>query len=242
MTVSVWWLIAALIVSVALEVLVVRVATAACLSYAPLSGDETDSVTYQRSLFTPGERALLGVWGGLVAAGLLWWLGAAYDSGWLVALGLLAWLGALAWDVWTWERVAASVKFVSWRRGWQHSTRRVPVSQVHQLHVVEKESVVPLGLARVRIAACYIALEMADGKAIKLPRTAVIGGLERVENVANFVRLQMQMVEDTRKRVAAEKRAEARRAGKPSPDEERDLRKELIKLRRQAAGRGTPEA
>lgn len=242
MTVSVWWLVAALIAAVALELLVVRVVTAVHLSYAPLSGDETDSVVYQRSLFTPGETTLLGVWGGLVAAGLLWWLGAAYDSGWLIALGFLAWLGATGWDLWTWERVAASVKFVSWRRGWQHSTRRVPVAQVRELHVVEKESVLPLGFARVRFAACYIALEMADGKAIKLPRTAVIGGLERVENVANFVRLQMQMVEDTRKRVAAEKRAEARRAGKPSPDEERELRKELVKLRRQTAGRGNPEA
>lgn len=242
MTVSFWWLVAALIVAVALEVLVVRVATAVHLSYSPLSGDETDSVTYQRSLFTPGDPALWWVWGGLAAGGLLWWLGAAFDSGWLIALGWLAWLGATGWDLWTWERVGASVKFVSWRRGWQHSTRRLPVSQVRQLHVVEKESVLPLGFARVRLAACYIALEMADGKAIKLPRTAVIGGLERVENLANFVRLQMQMVEDTRKRVAAEKRAEARRAGKPPPDEERELRKELIKLRRQTAGRSTPDA
>lgn len=242
MSVSLWWLIAAVLAAVALEQLVVRVAAAVHLSFAPLSEDQTDSVVYQRSIFTPGERDLAFVWGGLLAAGLLWWLGASFDNGWVSAVGWLAWLGAAGWDAWTWERAAASVKYVSWRRGWQQSTRRVPVSQVRQLHVVEKESVLPVGIGRLRLVACYIALEMADGKAIKLPRTGVIGGLEKVENLANFVRVQMQMVEDTRKRAAAEKRSEARRAGKPSPDEERELRKELIKLRRQAAGRGTPEA
>lgn len=233
MTVSPWWLPACVLGAAALEQVVVRVAGAVSLSYAPLSGDQTDSVGYQRSLMTPGDPALYAAWAGLAAAGALWWAGAAASMGWLMALGWLAWLGATGWDLWTWERVAASVKLVSWRRGWQHSTRRVPVAQIKQVHVVEKPSFINLGLLRLHHTACYIALEMVDGKAIKLPRTAVLGGLARVENVANFVRLQMQMIEDTRRRVAAEKRSEARKAGKPVPtDADRELRKRLVELRR----------
>lgn len=238
MTASLWWIPIGVLGAVALEQAVVRIGGAVSLSYAPLSGDQTDSVSYQRSLITPGDPALHGVWAGLVGAGLLWWAGAAYDMGWLIGLGWLAWLGATGWDLWTWERVAGSVKLVSWRRGWQHSVRRVPVSQIKQLHVVEKTHYIHLGLARLHHTACYIALEMMDGKAIKLPRTAVLGGLAGVEDVANFIRLQMQMVEDTRKRAAAEKRNEARRAGKPVPsDAERELRKRLLALRQRAASK-----
>lgn len=235
MILSVCWLLFSICAAVAAEMLVARGAAAVALSYAPLSGDQTDSVTYQRSQLTPGEPALRAVWAGTAAAGALFWAAATFDMGWFYLLGLLAWLAALAWDAWTWERAAASVKFVSWRRGWQHSTRRVPVAQVSEVHVVEKPSALNFGLFKLRYAACYVALQMSDGKAIKLPRTATLGDLNRVEDYANFVRLQMQMVDDTRKRVAAEKRAEARRAGLPDPDAERELRKRLAELRQAGA-------
>ena len=214
-------LLACIAGAVLLEQLVVRITRAVLLSAAPLSGEHMDSFLYERSLWTPGEKDLVALWLALLAAGALTWSAFSFDMTWLLGLAALAWLGALAWDLWTWERVAASVKFVTWRRGWQHSARRVPISKLAEVHVTEKSFLGPLGV-------CYLALETDDGKAVKLPRTGLPGGLGRVENVANFVRLQMQQVEDLRKRVANERK----RAGKPPIDPtEIELRKRLKALR-----------
>ncbi|MCM5679276.1 hypothetical protein M8A51_06995 [Schlegelella sp. S2-27] len=204
-----------------LEQLIVRIAKAVMLAATPLSGEHTDSFLYERSIWTPGEKDLIPLWLALAAAGGLAWAAWSFDLGWLSGLAALAWLAAIGWDLWTWERVAASVKFVTWRRGWQQSARRVPVSHLAEVHVHEKAMFGPFG-------ACYLALETDDGKAVKLPRTGVPGGLGKVENVANFVRLQMQQVEDLRHRVANERK----RAGKPPIDpSERELRERLKALR-----------
>lgn len=202
---------------------VVRAVKAVQLSASPLSGEHMDSFVYERTLLAVSETDMLWTWAALLAAGAGWW-GYAQglpEAAWFGVAGLLAWLGAVGWDLWCWERVAASVKFVTWRRGWQHSPRRVPVSRLTELHVVEKPG--PLGLG-----TCYIALQMDDGKAIKLPRTSVPLQLRRVEDVANFVRLQMQQVEEMRRRTANERRRE----GKPVLDaQERELRQRLKALR-----------
>lgn len=222
MEVLVATLVAVAIVAM-LEVGTAKAVRAVQLSASPLSGEAMDSFVYERSLLTP-ERDLYIVWAGLIAAGLLASLAWSWGQGWLYALALLAWLAALGWDLWTWERAAASVKHVSWRRGWKHSTRQVPVSQVNEVHVVEKPGLGPLGL-------CYIALTLADGKAVKLPRTAALGGLGRVEDVANFIRLQMQQVQEMRERRANEKRRERARK-EPKDPVERELRRKLVELRR----------
>lgn len=213
----------AVAIAAALEVGAAKGLRALQLSVAPLSGDTLDSFLYERSLLTP-ERDLLGVWTGLVAAGALGAAAWSFGMGWLYALALLAWLAALGWDLWTWERAAASVKYVSWRRGWKHSTRQVPVSHVTEVHVVEKPGLGPLGI-------CCIALTLQDGKAVKLPRTAALGGLGRVEDVANFIRLQMQQVQEMRERRANEKRRERARR-EPRDPVERELRRKLVELRR----------
>jgi hypothetical protein len=206
-----------------LEVGAAKAVRAVQLSAAPLSGDAMDSFVYERSLLTP-ERDLYIVWAGLIGAGLLGGLAWSFGPGWLYALALLVWVAALGWDLWTWERAAASVKHVSWRRGWKHSTRQVPVSHIHEVHVVEKPGLGPLGV-------CYIALTLADGKAVKLPRTSTLGSLGRVEDVANFIRLQMQQVQEMRERRANEKRRERARK-EPKDPVERELRRRLIELRR----------
>ena len=46
---------------------------------------------------------------------------------------------------------------------------------------------------------------------------ALVGGEARLEEVAHFVRMQMDLVADNRRRAAADKRAAARRARQPPP-------------------------
>lgn len=199
------------VVAVLLEQAVVRGVRAALLAHQPLSGEHTDSVVYERSLWTPGERELLPVRLALLASGLLAAVALARDD-WPLWPALLAWAFALGWDMWTWERVAASVKFVSWRRGWRKSARRVAVSELREVLVVERKRPAK-GSARLGPAACQLVLMLSGGKAVKLPRTgSALGGEEKVENLANFVRLQMDVVADNRRRAVADKRAALRRA------------------------------
>ncbi|AKJ27018.1 PH domain-containing protein [Caldimonas brevitalea] len=204
-----------------LEQLTVRGIRAVQLSAAPLSGDHVDSVYYERSAWTPGERDNIVLWLALGTAGGALWASMLFDIR-TALLAVPAWLAALGWDLWRWERAAASVKFVSWRRGWRQSARRVPVSRLASVDVHEKPVLGPLSV-------CSLRLTLDDGKVVKLPRTCSLGGLDRVEDVANFIRLQMQQVEELRRRRANEQR---RQVG-PRPDAaERELRERLKALRR----------
>ncbi|WP_019561531.1 PH domain-containing protein [Caldimonas manganoxidans] len=216
-------MLAAVALAALLEVGVIKALRGVQLAASPLSGEGLDSFVYDRSLLTP-QRDLAIVWAGLILAGVLGACAWVFDRPGLWVPAGLAWCAALGWDWWTWERAAASVKSVSWRRGWRHSTRRVPVSRVAEVHVVEKRWLGPLG-------TCYIALTLDDGKAVKLPHTATLGGLSRVEDVANFIRLQIQQVRELQQRRANERRrARARR--EPKDPQERELRRKLVELRR----------
>ena len=204
------------LLSVAVAVLLQRGAVrglrAVWLAHEPVSGDHTDSVVYHRSLWTPGEPQVLVAAGLLLASGLAAAAGLQFQGWPLWSAGVL-WLGAVAWDLWTWERVAASVKFVSWRRGWRQSARRVAVSDLSEVNVVERRPRASRIPVWARPSACYLALVMRDGKAVKLPRTgALFGGEAEIERLANFVRMQMDVVADNRRRAAADKRSAARRA------------------------------
>lgn len=201
-------------VAVAAERGVVRVLRAAWLAHEPLSGEHTDSVLYHRSLWTPGPPDVLAMLAALAASGAL--LAASLQwQGWLLYPAMLLWLGALAWDLWSWERVAGSVKFVSWRRGWRQSARRVPVSELREVSVVERRPWQALPRA-LQLPQCYLVLMLADGKAVKLPRTgALFGGEAGVETLANFIRMQMDVVADNRRRAVADKRSAARQARLP---------------------------
>jgi len=198
--------IAAALVAATFEQLAAAGVRALLLSARPLSGEHSDSRVYQRQLCSPGELQLWPAWALLAAVGAAVAAAAAPSgSGWLWLVAVLGWLGALAWDLWVWERVAASVKFITWRRGWRRGPRRVAVSDLREVYVIEK-LVGPAWLPW-RPHLSYLALMQRNGKAIKLPRTgSAFGGTGRVEELANFVRLQMAQVDETRKRIAAEKR------------------------------------
>lgn len=207
--------VACIAAAVALERAVQQGLRAAWLAHEPLSGEHTDSVVYHRSLWTPGEADLLGVAGLLALSGALAAASLFGGTGSLW-LALPAWLAALALDLARWQRVAASVKFVSWRRGWRRSARRIAVSDLREVSVVERSAFGSRWPALARPRVGYVALLLRNGKAVKLPRNgALFGGDTEVERLANFVRLQMDMVADNRRRAAADKRAALRRAMQP---------------------------
>jgi hypothetical protein len=207
----------AAIAAVLLERVVVLGLRALWLRMRPVSGEHADSFVYQRNLWAPDQPDTLAVAAALVCSGLLLAAQLRGITGLLPAAALL-WLGALAWDLWAWERVAASVKFVSWQRGWRKSARRVAISDLREVRVSEKRRLgrdLPSYLVP---ATCSLVLVLSDGKAVRLPRTgSLFGGAASVQKLADFVHMQMDMVADNRRRAAADKRAAARRAMQPPP-------------------------
>ena len=79
-----WFLCLAL--AIVLELLVAKLVRAVQLSASPLSGENTDSFVYHRSIFTPGEASLAPVWAGLVVAGGSLWASWGFGVGWLLGL------------------------------------------------------------------------------------------------------------------------------------------------------------
>lgn len=197
------------------ERLVVRAVRGALLAVNPVSGDHTDAAVYHRNLTALSERDMQLVALALVASGVS--MAAAWHfAAWPVWPSLLLWAAALGWDLWTWERAAGSVKFVSWRRGWKQSVRRAAVSDLQEVNVTVRRHEKPPLPAWLLPPSCYLTLIMRNGQAVRLPRTgAWLGGEAQIENLANFVRLQIEVVADNRRRAAADKRSEARRAALP---------------------------
>lgn len=210
------WLLAAA-TAVLLERTAMRGLCALWLKKRPISGEHVDSCVYQRNLWAPDQADTLAVAAALACSGVLAAYGLQGNTEWLEMAALL-WLAALGWDLWSWERVAAGVKFVSWRRGWRKSVRRVAVSDLREVRVSERR---PLGRLLPSFAVpstCRLVLVLRDGKAVKLPSTgSLFGGARSVQQLADFVRLQVNLVADNRRRAAADKRAEARRAMQPPP-------------------------
>jgi hypothetical protein len=207
----------AAIAAVLLERVVVFALRALWLRIKPVSGEHADSCVYQRNLWAPDQPDTLAVAAALVCSGLL--LAAQLqDITGLIPAAALLWLGALAWDLWAWERVAASVKFVSWQRGWRKSARRVAISDLREVHVSEKRRI-GRGLPSCLVPATRsLVLVLSNGKAVRLPRTGTLfGGAASVQKLVDFVQMQMDMVADNRRRAAADKRAAARRAMQPPP-------------------------
>lgn len=210
---ALWWLFGAA-VAVLAQRQAVRSVRAVLLSREPLSGEHTDSCVYHRSPWALDHAEGWGVMGLVAISGVI--AAAALQGGaWLLVPAELIWLASIVWELWVWERAAASVKFVSWRRGWRQSTRRVAVSELREVHLAERyPAFLPAWLpTSLRPGTVKLTLLMRDGKAIKLPRSGTLfGGTAELEQFANFVRMQMDVVADNRRRAAAEKRAARRQA------------------------------
>lgn len=231
-------LLVMLVLVTGVQRLLSRLIRAVLLSYAPLSGDHSDSVVYHRSLLTPGDVDNRVIWAFITASGVFTWLALRGDGrwGWPAFLALL---GALAWDLWTWERAAVSVRRVSWRRGWKKSVRRVPVSQVADVVVAEKPLPWLGGILGHRLGSCHLRLQLYTGDAVRLPRTSALTDAALLEDVANFLRLQMGAADEEKRRNAQE-RKRRREPGTALPEsEQEELRLRLLQLRREG-GSETP--
>jgi hypothetical protein len=227
-------LVVAMLIAFGVEQGLARIVKTVLLSYEPLSGDQTDSAVMHRSLLTPGSADNHRLWAALLGAGLAFW--AAWRLGvWWAAAGVVLVAAALAWDLWTWERAAVGVRRVSWRQGWQKSVRNVPVSQVREVELVEKPGWSALGPLADKLGACYLRLRLHTGDSLKLPRTSTLTGRNGLEDMANFLRMQMALADEEKQRLAKDQQ----RAAKPALSaDDQALRRKLIELRR--AGGGTP--
>jgi hypothetical protein len=176
---------------------------------------------------------------GLLASGLLSGLGLLLHP-LLFVLAAAAMVATLAWELKTWECVAVSPWQVAWRRGWRRSIRRLPMVQIARIHMVERELSRRHGWIAHRwgrlLGSCYLALELHNGRAVKLPRTALISGRAAVERAAQFLRKRKRLSE--RERIAAlhEQRRANRRARRLMPDAgDQAFRRDLAQLRRTQA-------
>ncbi len=231
-------LVVMLVLVTGVQRLLSRLVRAVLLSYSPLSGDHSDSVVYHRSLLTPGDLDNRVIWALITASGVFTWLALRGDGrwGWPAFLALL---GALAWDLWTWERAAVSVRRVSWRRGWKKSVRRVPVSQVADVVVAEKPLPWLGGSLGHRLGSCHLRLQLYTGDAVRLPRTSALTDAALLEDVANFLRLQMGAADEEKRRNAQERRRR-REPGTALPEsEQEELRLRLLQLRREGGSEPT---
>jgi hypothetical protein len=212
-------LLLALTGCLAVERVLVHAIRALLMAAWPMIGGQEASAgrlaRYERSVFTLGAAEARTVLVALLLAGLGLWLGWGGSPAWTGA-GLLAFALALAWDLWTWECVEVSRWQLAWRRGWRHSVRRLPLVQVAEVHVVERRARLPgrwlpRHLGRV-LGASYLAVELHNGRAIKLPRTALASGGAAVEQVAHHLQRHLRVVERQRRLATREQLRAMRRA------------------------------
>lgn len=203
----------------------------------PLVSSLDNAIFYQRSLLTFASRAVRRLWLLLGAAALAATLALLWHGlFWLPAVLLLAW--ALQQDLAHWECVAVSPWQVAWRRGWQRSIRRLPLTQVARVHLVERELARRHGwIARWAgrpLGSCYLALELHNGRAVKLPRTDWLSGRAAVERAARFLRQRQRSAERERRQSLLVRRQVRREPGlrRPIESRERTLQRELADLRR----------
>lgn len=202
----------------------------------PLVSAVDQTVSYHRSLAALTAADVRRTWRGLIGAGLLAACGLLLSPlCFLPALLLLGW--ALKHELDTWECVAVSPWQVAWRRGWRRSIRRLPLVQVARVHLVERALPARHGwFARHwgrELGSCYLALELHNGRAVKLPRTSLLADRAVVEHAARFLRRRLREAERERRQALRDHQRATRRARRLLPDaRERSLQRELAALRR----------
>lgn len=205
-------------------------ATPAHSPHAPLA-------RYERTLLTPYNSDVRWVRAGLMLAGLAGWLTQAWHpAAWTIAIA--AWLMALAWDLWTWEGVTAGTERIVWRRGLQRSARTLRLSQIAEVYAVERPGrglwAALLNRLGLQGGTAYLAVELHNGRAAKLPRTDRWLGVQGVRQLAHHVRLRQQIDAYERRQTQYDELIAQRRAPRLLPDPvDLALKRELVALRRQ---------
>lgn len=181
----------------------------AFLGRRPLSGEAADCRVYHRNPWALDRPAAWAVLAATVASGLLAATAMAGDARWW-APALLLWLGALALDLQAWDRVACGMHTVAWRRGWRKPRRRLRVAELRGVRVTRGHAWGRRLPAWLQPGSCRLSLELADGSAVELPRTGhSFGGRKAVQEMAAFLRLQIEDHRSAERQEAGARRAAA---------------------------------
>ncbi len=233
-----------LALAVAGHVLLSRGAKTLLAAMQPLATGEPEVAGYERRVYGTADRAMLEVVGVVLAAGLLLWIGSSWSLGLVTALGVLVLLGALALDLVRWERVTVSANYVWFQRGLGHKVHQVAIENIRDVTVTEADAsgVTLRHLNRNRI--CRLNMRMKDKRMVALPKTDAHAELDAVETLANHIRTRQQLAGDQAavRRSEAEGRTAAARAAQQPASTDRELMRELRRLRQKAQSPELPPA
>ena len=218
-----------LALAVALHLLIGRGAKALASAVWPLASGELEVGGYERRVYGTAERAMLEVVGVVMAAGLVLWIAMAWGWGWLGALGLLMVIGAVVLDLMRWERVTVSASYVWFQRGFGRKVHQVAIENIRDVSVAEVEArgFTLRHLNRNRV--CRLNMRMNDKRVVALPKTDAHSELDAVETLANHIRTRQQLSQD-------------RQAGKKPSSPDREMIRELKRLRERAQLAEAPAA
>jgi hypothetical protein len=213
---------------------------------APLASGEVEAVCYERDVYGTAQRETQDIALVVMSAGALMWLGATFAPNWVGALGAGLVVGAVVLDMQRWERATASANFVWFQRGLTRKVRRIAIENIRDVAVHEEEVRGFTLLHGRRNRVCAVHLKLHDKQAVSLPCTDSARGLDDVEALANHVRARLQLRGE---RAGIERAARTERdrglaplAASPAlSPEERALRDELKRLRREAAAPQAPD-
>jgi hypothetical protein len=225
-----------LAIALAGHVLMGRGAKALAASVSPLATGEPEAAGYERRVYGTAERAMLEVVALVLAAGVVLWVGAAWGKAWLGFIGCLLLLGAVGLDMLRWERVTVSANFVWFQRGLGHTVHQVAIENIRDVSVTEAEApgFTLRHLNRNRV--CRITMRMNDKRVVALPKTDAHSELDAVETLANHIRTRQQLAgdRDAVKRSGVRGSQAAAEAAKQPGSLDREMMRELKRLRQQA--------
>ncbi|MBX3622566.1 MAG: hypothetical protein KF891_21580 [Rhizobacter sp.] len=233
-----------LALAVAGHILLGRGAKALAAAASPLATGEPEVGGYERRVYSTADRAMLEVVALVLASGVVMWVGMTWHLGWVGALGFLMLLGAVALDMARWERVTVSANFVWFQRGFGHTVHQVAIENIRDVTVVESEAegFTLRHLNRNRV--CRLNMRMNDKRVVALPKTDAHAELEAVETLANLIRSRQQLAGDREavKRSADKGSDAAALAARQSSSADREMMRELRRLRQKAQSPDLPPA
>ena len=233
-----------LALAIGVHVLLSRIAKWLAGAILPLATGEEEAVRYERNVYGTAERDVLEVVALVLGAGVVIWLGATFAPRWLAHSGVVLLLASVGMDLLRWERATASANFVWFQRGLRHKVHQIAIENIHDV-VVHEENVRGFTLRHgVHNRTCRVQLRMNDQHLVSLPRTDAQQGLDDVETLANHVRARRQMIgeHDKLNRAGSDSDHAAATPGRTLTEAEREMRRELKRLRSQAGAPDVPAA
>jgi hypothetical protein len=233
-----------LALAVAGHILLSRGAKALASAVYPLATGEPEVAGYERRVYSTADRAMLEIVALVLASGIVMWIGMTWKLGWVGALGFLMLLGAVALDMVRWERVTVSASYVWFQRGFGHKVHQVAIENIRDVSVVEADAPGYTLRHLNRNRTCRLTMRMNDKRVVALPKTDAHGEVEAVEALANHIRSRQQLAGDRQavKRSADEGSEAAARAAREPTTADREMLRELRRLRKQAQSPNLPPA